>query len=345
MKWEKLLHLLFWGTTIAYVLFANWIRGSESANGVIIFLTYTNFALVTYTTSLFILPKLFKRKKWISFTFSILALWCSFLAIDYWIEFILEVSYYTNTPVDFSLASFVVTMTWFFISYFAYGVGYYLLLEAVKVKSQLKDLQINEYKRNNKRLELENSLLRSNINPQFLFDYLRHLETLASEDKNQILRAGIGILSDLMKFSIGQSKTQKPQLIINELQHVRCLVNLYHLRFGDKLNFQMRVDGCLDKTFFIPNVLITLVENIFKHGDLFDKDSPAKIYIRKRGSCLMLCSSNKRRKEAVLDKSGLGLNNIQERLKYEYRSGFSFRIMNLKDRFIAFVSANLTDNE
>ncbi|MNT79463.1 hypothetical protein D3C72_2187970 [compost metagenome] len=72
-------------------------------------------------------------------------------------------------------------------------------------------------------------------------------------------------------------------------------------------------------------VLITLVENIFKHGDLLNEIYPAEISIKAESSKLIIETANLIKD--TKDSSGLnsGLENIKKRLTYTYGKDAEFK--------------------
>ena len=63
----------------------------------------------------------------------------------------------------------------------------------------------------------------------------------------------------------------------DEIEHVRNVIKINQLRFSNNLNVKFNVEGVVNGATIVPFVLITLVENAFKHGDLKSTDSPIEI--------------------------------------------------------------------
>jgi len=62
-------------------------------------------------------------------------------------------------------------------------------------------------------------------------------------------------------------------------------------------------------------VLITIVENLFKYGDLLNETDPAKIVVRIEGKQLTFVTENIKKKNVRETGHGIGIKNITERLK------------------------------
>ena len=72
-------------------------------------------------------------------------------------------------------------------------------------------------------------------------------------------------------------------------------------------------------------ILISLVENMFKHGDLQDETIPASIHctIDATTQTVVFVTSNKCNKSKVVTPGGLGTGNIIKRLELLYGNNFT----------------------
>jgi len=66
-------------------------------------------------------------------------------------------------------------------------------------------------------------------------------------------------------------------------------------------------------------VLLTFVENIFKHGILNDPAHPATVCIKCADALLRFSARNKKRMSSVTEGNGIGIQNVETRLKSLYR--------------------------
>jgi LytS/YehU family sensor histidine kinase len=74
----------------------------------------------------------------------------------------------------------------------------------------------------------------------------------------------------------------------------------------------------------IPFVLITLVENAFKHGDLKNMDYPIIVRLKIEGNKLYFTCNNKKKTGPKELSTGIGLDNIKKRLDLAYPNNYSF---------------------
>jgi LytS/YehU family sensor histidine kinase len=113
----------------------------------------------------------------------------------------------------------------------------------------------------------------------------------------------------------------------DEIEHLRNVIKINQLRFSNNLNVQLDVQGVINGAQIIPFVLITLVENAFKHGDLKDQQFPIIIKIKVEERSLYFYSRNKKKTGPKELSTGIGLDNIKKRLDLAYARNYQFRVM------------------
>jgi two-component system, LytTR family, sensor kinase len=182
-------------------------------------------------------------------------------------------------------------------------------------------------------LEVEKSsanlnFLKAQINPHFLHNTLNFLYA-KSLPYSPELSEGILTLSDIMRYALseGNAKDGKAPLK-DEIEHVWNVIKINQLRFSNKLNVNFNVEGFTDGITIIPFVLITIVENAFKHGDLKDQTYPIEIRLEANGKRLRFTCINKKKSGPKELSTGVGLDNIKKRLDLAYGKNYSFNIKN-----------------
>lgn len=185
-------------------------------------------------------------------------------------------------------------------------------------------------------LEVEKSsanlnFLKAQINPHFLHNTLNFLYA-KSLPYSPELSEGILTLSDIMRYALseGNAKDGKAPLK-DEIEHVWNVIKINQLRFSNKLNVNFNVIGLVEGISIIPFVLITIVENAFKHGDLKDQSNPIEIELEVKGKRLSFRCRNKKKSGPKELSTGVGLENIKKRLDLAYGKNYSFNIKNEAD--------------
>ena len=156
----------------------------------------------------------------------------------------------------------LVTFLFAYITYVRESLKQRRILEAQKLQLETQISQANF------------NFLKAQINPHFLHNTLNFLYA-KSLPYSAELSEGILTLSDIMRYALepGKSKRWKAPLK-DEIEHVNNVIKINQLRYSNQLKVNFEVSGEVDGAMIIPFVLITLVENAFKHGDLKNQESP-----------------------------------------------------------------------
>lgn len=166
--------------------------------------------------------------------------------------------------------------------------------------------------------ETELKMLRSQINPHFLFNSLNSISSLTVTDPEKA-RAMVIKLSDFMRYSLSRKEEQLVSLR-SELENLRLYLDIEKVRFGERLATEENIDpDCLGLK--IPVMLIQpLYENAVKHGV---HESLKKVNLRTSASLkdnylVIAISNNFEMEGAALQGTGTGLLNVSRRLELTY---------------------------
>ena len=131
---------------------------------------------------------------------------------------------------------------------FIYGLiilTYYLFVSL----SNLSEKSAKEAKLESLVKETELKMLRSQINPHFLFNSLNSISSLTITDPEKA-RDMVVKLSEFMRYALSR-KDEQPVTLQNELENLRLYLDIEKVRFGDKLITEDNIEkNCLD--FKIP---------------------------------------------------------------------------------------------
>ena len=206
------------------------------------------------------------------------------------------------------------------------------LLENSNDELQRKNLLLE-----NQLLTTEIKFLRAQINPHFLFNTLNffYSEMLEAQPK---VADGIMVLSQIMRYSLQDfSKSGGFADLSDELENVQNVIKIHQIRFNNTLHVALDLECDDDNMQIVPMVLITLVENVFKHGNLQDADFPAIILCKTYTDRKMIYFStiNKKKKGVYSNPNpaGLGINNIRQRLEQLYHNNFSMKVIDEIDSY------------
>ncbi|WP_345228255.1 sensor histidine kinase, partial [Hymenobacter koreensis] len=165
-------------------------------------------------------------------------------------------------------------------------------------------------------VEANLAFLKSQINPHFLFNALNFFYAQVYPHSEGAAK-GILLLSDIMRYALHEDPDGKVPLG-QEVQHVRNYIALNQLRFNQQLQVDFRVSGQLEYRLILPLVLITFVENCFKHGELHEPDRPVQIRLSVEQNRLEFQTRNQLRHGPKEQSTGIGLANTRRRLALVY---------------------------
>jgi two-component system, LytTR family, sensor kinase len=204
------------------------------------------------------------------------------------------------------------------------GVFFVFLSTAFKFSV---DWFLNEKVRKNlesEKLIAELAFLRSQINPHFLFNSLNNIYSLAYQKSDKAPEA-IMKLSEIMRYMLQESNEPRVKLS-REIRYLENYIELQKLRFKGQAYIELKVQGEYVEQNIAPLILISFVENAFKHGVASDLKNPIEINIAIDQNELYF---NIRNKKSVLNKdesSGIGLNNVRRRLDLLYFENYKLEI-------------------
>ncbi len=193
----------------------------------------------------------------------------------------------------------------------------------------------------NERLIAELNFLKAQINPHFLFNTLNNLYYLAytkSENTTEV----IAKLSQMMRYMIYDSN--HPRVLLNkEIEYMQNYISLERLRLNNQIPIQFKVEGNTENVWIAPLIFITFLENAFKHG--VSNNNPKawiNIHIQLNGDKCIYTVENSKAQNISIEKSGIGLQNVQRRLELSYPDQYKIRMEDKPE--VYFVQLTLTLN-
>ena len=168
----------------------------------------------------------------------------------------------------------------------------------------------------NAHLNAEVNFLKSQINPHFLFNTLNTIYSQA-HNKSEQTEYSILKLSDLMRYVLYDSAEEKVDLD-KDIRYLSNYIELQKLRLSSKITVQYEITGITKGKKIAPLLLITFVENAFKHGISYTNPSSIEISIWIFEKTLTLLVSNPVTETNSFAGNGLGLKNVRRRLDLLY---------------------------
>ncbi|KAA3625795.1 MAG: GHKL domain-containing protein [Bacteroidetes bacterium] len=215
--------------------------------------------------------------------------------------------------------------------YLAVSVAYGAIRHQVRLEHKQQSLA-------KEKLSAELQLMRSQINPHFLFNALNNLLAISERHEQPEISEGISRLSHLLRFIIYDTQSEFIPLE-QEIEFIRDYIQLNGLRYSenDPIEVRFKVSGNIDEYKIAPALLIPFIENAFKHGIAPDKASFVRITIDVKDDILDFTTANSMHhsdRESMSDQyHGVGLENVRKRLKLIYPHQQSLTIREETDVF------------
>ncbi|THH40322.1 sensor histidine kinase [Neolewinella litorea] len=197
------------------------------------------------------------------------------------------------------------------------------------------ELEARRKELENQQLTSELQFLRAQVNPHFLFNTLNNLYYLAVNQSTRTPEV-IAKLSGMMRYMIYESNHARVPLD-KEIEYIENYLSLERLRLEDDVPITFEVNGNTTGVRIAPLILITFLENAFKHGVSSSAEAPwitVRLDVTK-DQCEYRVANGKiaEGSKTLHDKSGIGLQNVRRRLALTYPDRHYLRITDNDDRY------------
>lgn len=192
----------------------------------------------------------------------------------------------------------------------------------------------------NEKLEIENiakttelELLKTQLNPHFLFNALNAIKALVLINPQES-RDAIVKLSELLRFTLQYGKESLIPLK-NEISEINKYLDLERLRFENRLEVKFNFEAPIEQQTIPPASILTLVENAIKHGISKQIDGGVieiKTFIDLDGYKIQVINDGNYKPDFD-NNGGIGLKHVTKRLEEIYNHKASFKISQV-DKFV-----------
>ena len=201
------------------------------------------------------------------------------------------------------------------------GVKFYIKQEKEeKIHSELEQRHLQE----------QLAYLRYQINPHFFMNTLNNIHALIDIDPERA-KSTIVRLSRLMRYMLYESNHILVPLM-RELSFLNHYIALMKMRYSEKVVVTVDIPDTLPDCMVPPLLYVTFVENAFKHGVTYEKESFDLNVENER--VVFHCTNSKPATETQATKpGGVGLTNVRRRLRLIYGSDYMLDINDTNDRY------------
>ncbi len=332
-------HALFWSFSFFVLLrmFA-YEEEFEKVNLIYTVLFHISLVTVVYINLYILIPRFLKSGRYL--TYGLMAILLILLGA-------LLNRFTFNTLADRIFPGY------YFISYYRFGEILQFVLAFFAITTLLKLSKgwflVNAQARQISRLEQEKlntelQMLKSQLNPHFLFNSLNNLYSLTLEDDPRISEA-ILQLSGSLRYVLYEAETGKVALE-KELEFVRNYVALQTLRSREDAEIELSLPAHAEDEQIAPLLFLPFIENAFKHGLKGDVKGPyVHLSFELEKNRLTFKIENNFNQNSTDDrneeKGGLGIANARRRLELLYPGRHQLHIMQKAATFIVTLSITL----
>jgi two-component system, LytTR family, sensor kinase len=321
-KYKILIHIFFWIYIINQVLFPYYIQKVQGDSYYKDIIIYVFVGLITFYAVYFSLPFLFSRKNKI---FSIL-IGLSLMTFLVFLRVGIEFVFWKYIAPMSDGKPCVVDNPWIFNSVRLVIINtiYAVLIRLAIDWYEAQKLKVELISRNQ---ASELALLRSQVNPHFLFNTLNNIYSLVYK-KSEDAPEAVMMLSSIMRYMLYDATSDKV-LLEKEIEYLKSFIELQKLRLRQQDFVEINIHGVTNGRTISPMLLIPFVENAFKHSSKNSPNPGIRINLFIEPDQLQFIVTNQIRKSSDTpgDQSGgIGLHNIQRRLDLLYPGKHSLLI-------------------
>jgi sensor histidine kinase YesM len=174
--------------------------------------------------------------------------------------------------------------------------------ESIEEKEQFQKLQLQQ----------ELNILKSQVNPHFLFNSLNTLASLITGDPEQA-EDFVQQMSKVYRYLLHNNEAELTSLE-TEIKFNRAYFHLLQTRYGQGISMYIEIPAKWNEWLIPPLTLQLLVENAVKHN-AHSKQEPLHIQISANEDEQLLVRNNLQRKNVMVDSGKVGLKNITNKYK------------------------------
>lgn len=192
-----------------------------------------------------------------------------------------------------------------------------------------RDLSLREEKMRNEVLSSRFDVLKSQINPHFMFNSLNTLNSLIYQDQDLAAKY-VGELSKVYR-KVLASANNEVVTVTEELKMLESYIFLQSIRFEDKFKVNINLGDEALSMHIPPMVLQMLIENAIKHNEI-TKANPLAVEVFDEEGLIYIKNKIALKDTLPGDSSSIGLSNIKDR--YKVFSDIPVEVLNDEDQFI-----------
>lgn len=302
---------IVWLLSTAYLLIGAVTFGRASSIGVVLIAQSQLVLLINILISTrYIFPRYWKKGKWMWLLVSIVILNLACVMLRFAIEESLLVRWLDFPKTEnlnllfYTYENFYYTLPGFFIALIIF-----LTARGFEMEKRNAELQ-------SKMQEAELHMLKSQVNPHFLYNILNYIYAEALPISDKIARTVLK-LAATMRYTLAQIE-HRIMPLQDEVQFLQEYIDLHAVQSENGFYCHFEKEGLLDEVYLPTCMLLPFVENAFKHGVTNDASTPISIDLKVTPHMLHMKVKNKINRDLKDHANGIGLHNVRRRLAILY---------------------------
>jgi len=329
----KQLQWLVW-VAVLFILFFTYLPedGIYQA-GAFAIINLAFYIILIYGNISFLFPRFYEKGRTLSYILYVVIFLIGTGIIRGYVIMYLDIHFFSPKPMPMTFSMFVYFIVAGFLTFllsfiFRIAIAYFALKQqSEKILVQKSQAELN--------------LLKSQVQPHFLFNTLNNIYYEAYREAPRT--AGlIERLSDIMRYFVDESPKDDVSLQ-TEIQFLENYIALEKIRIRHETDITFIKDFNPDAR-IPPMLLMTFVENVFKHGiDKSSSENKVDISLIHQDGFLLFQTRNKIYESTAPDVChGFGIKNLRMRLELLYGSQFEMNIDKSDQYFTAFLKVPLS---
>jgi two-component system LytT family sensor kinase len=348
---QRFRHIIWWAIFICYESTAVGMASGAFTNLRYYILHYAINISLFYCHASIVLPNALasKPQAYYKLPLYIIAELAIYLVIMYSSDHVL--SYFAGQTERGNLqlsTRFIFSGIWRGVYFMGFGTSYFLFQKYIRERDEREEIN-QKYLRNiiveketARQLEVaKNVYLKAQINPHFLFNTLNFIYS-GIHKSNPVASKALMYLSKIMRYTLSNDDGLFLVKLSTEIVQAENLIQLWQLRNpSEHLIIDFHYPPEAKDIEFIPLVLLTLLENIFKHGNLIEESKRPVMSLAIENGMLILETSNLVNRSHDDTGTQTGLRYVTQKLFLTYGEKAIFKYSTQGNYFKTFLQAPL----
>jgi two-component system LytT family sensor kinase len=177
-----------------------------------------------------------------------------------------------------------------------------------------------------------NAYLQQQLNPHLIFNTLNFIYNTVYKTSEEGGKAVL-LLAEILRFTLKDTDENGKIPLEAEIEQIENLIAINRFRFHYPLHVAFCIEGDTTTCRILPLILLTLVENMFKHGEFKDREIRISLQVADDGLLRFITENASRTQITWQSEKGIGLRNIRLRLDHAYPGHYTLDTGETKNIF------------